>query len=371
MKILVSGAGIAGLACAHGLGARGHAVTVVEHAPRLRLAGTPVDIRGDALAAADRMGLLGRIRERRLRMSELSRFVDADGAPVARVPVARTGDSPDDVELLRGDLVRLLADALPDTAAVRFDDSVEALADDGDGVDARFRSGGSDRYDLVVGADGQHSQVRGLVFGPESGYLRHLGVYIALADLPGAAPSDEVNLVHNVPGMMAGVFRYGDRTVAVLQFRSGPLDYDHRDLEAQKRILAEAFAGQRSWRIPELVEAALADPALFFDSAGQIRMPGWHRGRVVLVGDAGYAPAFLSGRGASLALTGAQFLAEELERCGGDPTAAFERYTDRQRPYVKRAQDRVHASRDRLVPATWADIAARNDALRAAETAAR
>ncbi|MDT0444872.1 FAD-dependent monooxygenase [Streptomyces johnsoniae] len=383
MNILVSGAGIAGLACALELGTRGHDVTVVEYARHLRLTGTPIDIRGDAIETADRMGLLTKIQKQRVRMSELTQFVDSGGEPVARIPMAEISDSDDDIELLREDLVRILAEALPDSAAIRFGDSIETLTDDDgvnggaddDGVDVRFASGRTGRYDLVLGADGQHSAVRRLVFGPEEDYLRHLGVYFALADHPGEAQSEGANSIYNnsiynVPGRMAGIFRYNGKAVAVFQFRSEPIDYDHHDLDAQKQILIDAFAGYRSWRIPELLDAARADPGFFFTSASQIHLPSWHRGRVALVGDAGYCPAFLSGRGTSLALTGARFLAEELERCGDDHTAAFARYEARQRPYVTFAQDRVYSGRDRILPATWAAIAARNKALRAPGTGA-
>jgi 2-polyprenyl-6-methoxyphenol hydroxylase-like FAD-dependent oxidoreductase len=371
VKILVSGAGVAGLACALELGARGHDVTVVEYAGHLRLKGTPIDIRGDAIEAADRMGLLAKIREHRIRMSELMQFVDSDGEPVARIPMAEVSDSDDDIEIVREDLVRILADALPDTATIRFSDSIESLADDGDGVDVAFRSGRAARYDLVVGADGQHSAVRRLVFGPERDYLRHLGVYIALADLPDEARPDRVSSMYNFPARMAGIARFKDKALATFTFRSEPLDHDHHDLDAQKKILIGAFADHPLWKIPQLLDAARADPEFFFDSASQIHMPSWHRGRVALVGDAGYCAAFLSGRGTSLALTGAHFLAEELERCGTDHAAAFERYEARQRPYVTFAQKRVGQGRDRLIPPTWEAIDARNERLRAASTPAR
>jgi 2-polyprenyl-6-methoxyphenol hydroxylase-like FAD-dependent oxidoreductase len=368
VNILVSGAGIAGLACARELATRGHDVTLVEYARHLRLSGTPIDIRGDAIEAVDGMGLLAKIRRQRVRMSELTHFVDSGGEPVARMPLAAISESADDIELLREDLVRILADAVPDTVVTRFGDSIEALTGDVEGVDVRFGSGRTGRYDLVVGADGQHSAVRGLVFGPEEHYLRHLGVYFALADLPDGARTDGTNSIHNVPGRMAGVFRYGGKAVAVFEFRSEPIEYDHHDLDAQKKILIDAFAGYRSWRIPELLDAARADPGFFFTSAGQIHLPSWHRGRVVLVGDAGYCAAFLSGRGTSLALTGARFLAEELERCGNH-TAAFARYEARQRPYVTFAQGCVDSGRDRMLPVTWAAIAARNKALVTGENA--
>jgi 2-polyprenyl-6-methoxyphenol hydroxylase-like FAD-dependent oxidoreductase len=369
VNILISGAGIAGLAGARQLGTRGHDVTVVEYARRLRVTGTPIDIRGDAIETVDRMGLLTEIQKHRVSMSELTQFVDSRGRPVAPMPLAEISDSDDDIELLREDLVRILADALPDTAAIRFGDSIETLTDDGAGVDVRFASGRTGRYDLVLGADGEHSAVRRLVFGPEEDYLRHLGVYFALADHPGEAQSRSANLIYNVPGRMAGIFRYDGKAVAVFQFRSKRIDYDRRDLDAQKKILIDAFAGYRSWRIPELLDAVRADPAFYFTSASQIHLPSWHRGRVVLVGDAGYSPAFLSGRGTSLALTGARFLAEELERCGNDHAAAFAGYEARLRPYVTFAQNRVGGGRDRMLPLTWAAIDARNNALRAGENA--
>jgi 2-polyprenyl-6-methoxyphenol hydroxylase-like FAD-dependent oxidoreductase len=370
MKILVSGAGVAGLACALDLGTRGHDVTVVEYAGRLRVTGTPIDVRGDAIEIVDRMGLLTRIREQRVRMSEVNQFVDAHGEPVARIPMAEVSDSDDDIEIVREDLMRILADALPDTATIRFGDSIEALTDDGDGVDVEFRSGRTERYDLLLGADGQHSAVRGLVFGPEQDYLRHLGVYIALADLPGEAGSDGVTL-HNVPGRMVGIARFTGKALATFTFRSERLDYDHRNLDAQKKILTDAFAGHTSWKIPQLLDAARADPEFFFDSASQIHMPSWHRGRVALVGDAGYCASFLSGRGTSLALTGAWFLAEELEQRGTDHAAAFERYEARQRPYVTAAQARVDQGRERQIPPTWEAIEARNERLRTPSTPAR
>jgi 2-polyprenyl-6-methoxyphenol hydroxylase-like FAD-dependent oxidoreductase len=361
MDVLVSGAGVAGLACALELGTRGDDVTVVEFARSLRLAGTPIDIRGAAIEAVDRMGLLATIRAHRVRMSEQTEFVDGAGEPVARIPLADISDTGDDIELLREDLMRTLADALPDRVAIRFGDSVETVTEDGD---VRFASGCSGRYDLVIGADGQHSAVRRLVFGPDENFLRSLGVYFALADHPGEAHGESANSIYNVPGRMAGLFRYRGKAAAVFEFLSDPIAYDHRDLDSQKRILIGAFAGHRSWRIPELLDAARVDPSFYFTSASQIHLPAWHRGRVVLVGDAGYCAAFLSGRGTSLALTGAHFLAEELHRCGNDDTAAFLGYEARQRPYVTAAQARAHSGRERMLPATWAAIAARNEALR-------
>ncbi|MCS7475240.1 FAD-dependent monooxygenase [Umezawaea endophytica] len=365
MNILVSGAGMAGLAVAVDLASRGHGVTVVERASHFRVNGSPIDIRGDAIQVAAEMGLLEGIRERRVRMTELTQFVDGDGTPVARLPLREIGDSDDDVEIAREDLANVLVDALPPDVVIRFRDSVESLVDDGAGVDVRFESGDTARFDLVVGADGQHSTVRRLVFGPESDYARHLGLYISLVDLPGEVGSDRLNPMYNYPGHLAGIARYQDRALGILMFRSEPIAYDYRDLDAQKKILVDAFADHRAWKVPDLVDAVHDDPELYFDSVSQIHLPTWHRGRVVLIGDAAHCATGLSGRGTSLAFTGAHFLAEELERAAGDHTAAFERYAARQRPYVEFAQNSVGDGADLVVPSTWEAIAARDERLRA------
>jgi 2-polyprenyl-6-methoxyphenol hydroxylase-like FAD-dependent oxidoreductase len=366
MNILVSGAGMAGLAAALDLTAHGHRVTVVERASHFRVNGSPIDLRGDAVGIAERMGLLHRIREQRVRTTELSGFVDADGELIAMLPLGEIGDSDDDVEIAREDLAGILVDALPPDVVIRFLDSVEELTDDGDGVDVHFASGHAERFDVVVGADGQHSAVRRLVFGPERDHSRHLGLYVALTDLPDEGGSERLNPMFNFPGHLAGIARYKDKALGVFMFRSDPIDYDHHDLDAQKKILLDAFAGTSAWRVPELLDAVRADPEFYFDSVAQIHLPTWHRGRVVLVGDAAHCATSLSGRGTSLAFTGAYFLAEELRRANGDHGVAFERYEARQRPYAEFAQNSVGDGAELVVPATPEAVAARNDRLRAA-----
>ncbi len=365
MDVLISGAGVAGLSAAVNLGARGHRVTLVERSGHFRVNGSPIDVRGDAIVVTAKMGLLDQIRAESVRMTAHGVFVDADGAVLAPLPVAEIQDSHDDIEIAREDLARILVDALPQDATVVFHESVEAIADDGAAVDVRFASGRTGRYDLLIGADGLHSAVRRLTFGPERDFARHLGVYCAIAALPDTVDPGQINPTYNYPGRMASVMRYKDTALAVFLFRSKQVDYDHHDLAAQKRILAGAFTGHTEWLLPQLLEAANADPDLYFDSASQIHLPSWHRGRVVLVGDAAHAASGLSGRGTSLALTGTWFLTEELERAGSDLELAFVRYEKRQRPYAEAGQASVGAGADLVVPATQAEIDARNDRIRA------
>ncbi|MFC3998948.1 FAD-dependent monooxygenase [Nocardiopsis sediminis] len=369
MKILVSGAGAAGLCAGIDLARAGHEVEIVERSDHLRVNGSPIDVRGDALETARQMGILDAVHERRITMTEETKFVDRSGATVASLVMQEINESTDDIELPREDLMIILRQALPEEVDLRFEESIATLADDGDRVAVTFASGREAAYDIVVGADGVHSGVRRLVFGPEKEFTKPLGVYVAIADAPGQATpgGTRVTEILNLPGRFAGVARYRDKALAIFEFRSDPIDHDYRDLAAQKRILAEAFAGIEDWKVPELIETAQQDPELYFDAIAQIHMPAWHRGRVVLIGDAAHCATSMAGRGTSLALLGAWTLAEELGRHGDDIEAAFSAYEERRRPHAAAAQEFAHGGADLVVPATWEAIEARNTRLRAAQ----
>lgn len=360
MRILISGAGIAGLSTAINLGATGHDVTLVERAHHLRVNGSPIDIRGDAIGVADTMGVLGQIRELRIDMSERVQFVDRHGAVVAEPPLGEINDSTDDLEIPREDLTTILYNHLGPSAELRFGESIAELDGDDRGVDVRFTSGERNRYDLVVGADGMHSAARRLTFGSEQQFLDHLGFYVALAALPDHTPAGRINPMYNYPGHLAGIATYNAKALAVFMFRSSWIDYDYHDLAAQKRILAEAFAGHTEWKVPQLIDAAQRDPELYFDSVSQIHMPTWHRGRVVLVGDAAHCSSNLSGRGTSLALTGAWFLGQALRDDPADPGPALAQYEHDQRPHATRSLATAAPGGDLLIPATQEHIDARN-----------
>lgn len=360
MRILVSGAGMAGLAAGVNLGAGGHDVTIVERAQHLRVNGSPIDIRGASLGVAQQMGVLDAIRARRVDMTERTCFIDAGGNRVADLPVADINDSAEDTEIPREDLAHVLRSTLGSSVALIFGESVAELHDDGCGVDVQFGSGQWARYDLVVGADGLHSATRRLVFGPERQYLRHLGFYTALASLPDYHVAGGPNPIYNFPGHMAGIVAYRDVALAVLTFRSSWINYDYHDLDAQKRILTDHFGEHGQWQVPALLEAACRDPELYFDSMSQIHMPAWHRGRVVLVGDAAHCASPLSGRGTSLAITGTWLLTKALTENADNLDAAFAQYERDQRPHVTHAQSTVGAGGDLLVPETQEAIDARN-----------
>jgi 2-polyprenyl-6-methoxyphenol hydroxylase-like FAD-dependent oxidoreductase len=368
-KVLISGASIAGPMLAWWLDRYGFDVTVVERADAVRSGGYPIDIRGTAIDAVARMGLLPQLQAAHVDTRKLT-FVDAEGAPIGVIaPEALAGRG---IELPRGALTSLLY-ALTQDGAIRyrFSDSIDALEDDGDGVDVRFKSGDHGRFDVVVGADGLHSNTRALVFGPEESFSRYLGRCFNLFSLPNYAGFSHESIIYAEPGRMAGVYAVGDSDTmyGILTFSADEAPFfSHRDIDEQRKRTAEKFAGS-GWEAPRLVEAMRHDDDLFFDTVSQIHMPRWSSGRVVLVGDAAHAPSFLSGQGTSLALVGAYVLAGELAT-HPDPSVAFGSYERTARPFMEANQALASSGGSILLPRSQEELDLRNRALTAGESSA-
>ncbi|GIH10867.1 FAD-dependent oxidoreductase [Rhizocola hellebori] len=334
-RILIAGGSIAGLTLAHWLARYGFRPTVVERAPRLRVGGNGVDLRDHAVDVAERMGIMPQVRAAAADVQGMN-FVDADNRTIARLDIQEPGA----VEIMRGDLVGLLYGATQSGVDYLFGDAIRHLEQDDDGVTVAFEHAATARFDLVVGADGMHSTVRRLAFGPHSRYVRHRGHYFAFADTDAALGQDRWMTMYNVPGKMAGIYRSGNHSQAkaYFLFRSEVLSYDHRDVEQHKRLVRDVFAGENSWRVKDLLAAALADPDFYFDALSQVQMDSWSTGRVALVGDAAWCASPASGAGAELAIVGAYRLAGELTAAGGDHRLAFPRYRDSHRELVAKKQ---------------------------------
>jgi 2-polyprenyl-6-methoxyphenol hydroxylase-like FAD-dependent oxidoreductase len=334
MRILVSGASIAGPALAYWLRRYGITPTVVERAPGLRSGGQALDVRGAALTVVERMDLLEKVRAARTRMAGMS-FVDNAGTELMRSTevVGSSGrlDS-EDVEMLREDLTGLLAECTTDVEYV-FGDSITALHQDEDGVDVTFEHGEPRRFDLVVGADGLHSTVRRLTFGSEPGAQRYLGSYIAVFTTDNMLGLDDWQVWLREESAGAIVYTARDNTElrVILGFTSEPVDYDYHDIDAQRALVADRAAGL-GWEVPRLLKAMRDAEDFYFDAMAQVTMDTWSDRRVTLVGDAGYCASPMSGQGTSLALVGAYVLAEEIAR---DADGAFARYETRMRPFVE------------------------------------
>ncbi|WP_157254740.1 FAD-dependent monooxygenase [Nonomuraea typhae] len=319
MNVLVSGASIGGTVLAYWLRRRGIRVTLVERAPGPRGGGQAIDVRGAALTVAQRMGILEEIRSLRTEMRGMS-VMDGDGNEVMRSEESTYSggrlDSPD-VEIMRDDLTRILLDSV-EGAEILWGDSIASLDDDGSAVHVRFEKNAPRSFDFVVGADGLHSNTRGLVFGEEARFIEHLGTYVGFFRTENFLGLDQWQVWHRDGAAGFGIYpaRGNDEIVVNLGFESGPIAYDYRDAEQQKRILAGACAHLR-WIAPKLLEALAAAGDLYFDSMSQIHLPEWSKGRVALVGDAAYCASPKSGQGTSLAMVGAYVLAEELATTGG------------------------------------------------------
>ena len=204
-----------------------------------------------------------------------------------------------------------------------------------------------------MGADGLHSVVRALAFGPESACVRPLGCYTAWFTAPADPDLDGWYLMHNAPGGRVASLRPGRlpaETKAGLSFRSAPLPDRRRDPDEQRDLLADRFAGV-GWKVPGLLAAMRTAPDFTFDAMGQVHLDRWSRGRVVLLGDAGYCPTPLTGLGTSLALVGAYVLAGELAVAGGEHEPGVRPATSAVlRPYVTQGQQLPPGGRARLRP---------------------
>ncbi|MGW6460012.1 FAD-dependent monooxygenase [Streptomyces sp. NPDC055078] len=363
--VLISGASIAGPALAFWLNRCGYAVTVVEKAGTLRSGGYPIDLRGTALDVVRRMGILPRLQDAHIDLRRLT-FLDPDGGEVASLhPHNVTGGvAGRDLEVRRGDLTDALHAAVRDDVEFLFNDSIDTLDQSGDGVDVTFRGGGRRTYDLVFGADGLHSHTREMLFGPEEQFHRYLGYCFAVFTMPNTFGLSHETVMWNAPGRAAALYAVGDKDEvhAFLNFaQPGPPFGAFPDPGAQRDLVASVFA-DAGWEVPGMLAALRDVDDLFFDAVGQIRMPRWSDGRVALVGDAAWAPSFLTGQGTSLALVGAYMLAASL--AGRDHTEGFAAYERGTRGFVTVNQGLIAEGGATLFPTTARALEQRNNRLR-------
>jgi len=364
--VLISGVGIAGPTLAFWLRRAGFEPTLIESAPTLRTNGYVVDFWGLGYDIAEMMGLAGKINSIGYHMREM-RIVDDRGQRIAslgtRVFTELTGGRY--VTLGRSDLSRLLFEQVRDTTETIFGDEIVSLQERYDGVDAEFRNAKARRFDLVVGADGLHSKVRRLVFGPEDHFETYLGYYVAAFEVRGYERRDEgVYVVYNQPGRMLGRFALRqDRTLFLFVFaRDRPVSTS--DAAAPKAMLREQF-GTGTWECSRILEELDRSNNLYFDRVSQIKMEHWSRGRIALVGDAAFCVSLMAGQGSALAMTAAYVMAGELFRAAGRYEKAFHDYEALLRAYIGSKQRGAERFSSAFAPLTRWGLFLRNQVIRA------
>jgi 2-polyprenyl-6-methoxyphenol hydroxylase-like FAD-dependent oxidoreductase len=363
-SVLISGAGIAGPALAFWLKAAGYEPTIVERAPALRTGGYVIDFWGIGYDLAERMGLIAEINRIGYHVREV-RIVNDAGHRVAGFGTAVFSELTAGrfVTLPRSTLSRLLFGKLRDSVETIFGDEIVALEQETDCVRVVLEHAGERRFDLLIGADGLHSPVRKLAFGPQSGFEKRLGYAVAAFEAPGYRPRDEdVYLMYGEPGRMLGRFTLHDnRTLFLFIFAASAFP---DTLEAQKALLRDLY-GRGGWECRKVLGELDATDELYFDSVSQIKMQNWSRGRVALVGDAAFCVSLLAGQGSALAMIAAYMLAGELSASQGRYQQAFASYEARLRSYIDAKQRGAERFAGAFAPRTRVGLNFRNLVIKA------
>lgn len=352
-QVLISGAGIAGLTAAYWLVRQGWKVVVLEKADALRKGEFVIDFAGTGWDVAVKMGLGRALKERQTLIRNLC-FQDGHGVTKAQVKmqdfVETMGVDGKHSSLNRRDLQELLYELVQGEVEVRYSTSIQSLSETDTGVEVVLEGGLKEHYDLVVGADGLHSNVRGLVFGEESQFAKYLGYHVSAFRVSGVANNTPGAMgLSRLPGKQAGILDLGDGdSLALFVYAKESDAYVPR--EQRKQVLTKTF-GDMGGIIPSILEGIDDNAPLYMDTATQIEMPTWHSRRVVLIGDAAYCLTLVSGQGASMAMGGAYALATALESNESIEQALAE-YEARLRPFVEELQSKSRKFAGNFIPSS-------------------
>jgi 2-polyprenyl-6-methoxyphenol hydroxylase-like FAD-dependent oxidoreductase len=334
-RVLISGASVAGPALAFWLSRYGFEATIVERAPGIRPGGYAVDFRGAGMKVLHRMGLVEAVKQHETRTASIT-MVNEKNEIVATLP---DGFTSGELEILRGDLAQLLYDATCNGAEYIFDDSIQSISEEENEARVSFVSGRTDSFDIVVGADGLHSNVRAIAFGSEAQFVKNMGYHIAIYTVPDFMNLGDAGRYYVELGRRVGCFGTPNDGMAKASFHfaTDKPDYDRRDVASQKKLLLETFSGMK-WVTQQMLEMMDGAPDFYFDSLSQVKMDQWSKGRVVLLGDAASCASPMSGMGTSIAFVGAYLLAGELKDSDGNYAKAFSNYEATMRGFVIEAQ---------------------------------
>jgi len=351
LRVLISGGGIAGPALALWLSKLDYDITIVEWFHGLRDAGQQIDLRGQGVQAMKKMGIEQAVRAKVVDEQGMQ-FVNADGVRQAFISPNKTGkgrqSATSEFEIMRGDLCRILYDRTKASVKYVFGTSITSFEQRAADVAVQFSDGTHATFDVVVGADGQNSRTRRMLLGPDApDALRAVGLYTSWFTIAQQPGDTNVASIYHAAGRRVLITRRDNpRTMQAYLFTMADGAAMEAALKAgvpeQKDVLAATFRGA-GWQAPRIVEGMRAATDFYAQAVGQVRIPAWSRGRVVLLGDAAYCPSPISGLGTSAALVGAYVLAGEMARHRADASdeglfAALKAYESRLRPYIDEAQ---------------------------------
>lgn len=363
LRVAINGAGVAGPTLAWWLRKSGHEVLLVEESPQPRRGGYVIDFWGVGYDIAEKMGLLPRIRKLGYQVKEVC-FVDGAGHRNGGFSADVFGRMTNErfTSLRRSDLAATIYAALDGNVETIFGDSVREIRHEPDCVRLGFEHAAAREVDLVIGADGLHSRVRELAFGPEASFEVALGYQVAAFEADGYRPRNDLAYVsHAAPGRQVSRFSMrDDKTLFLFVFRNEYLaGHEPGNDQERKAVLAEAYAGV-GWECPRILAAMETAPEIYFDRVSQIRMEQWTKRRTALIGDAAACVSLLAGEGTGLAMAAAYVLAGELRYCGGDYVAAFTRYQLRMMQFLQKKQASAAKFASSFAPKSAIGIGFRN-----------
>jgi 2-polyprenyl-6-methoxyphenol hydroxylase-like FAD-dependent oxidoreductase len=365
-NILISGAGIAGVSLAFWLKKFGFNPTIIEISPELREGGYAIDFMGAGYDVAEKMGILHALEKVDMNISKLL-FVDENNKEKGSMNYEKIKRLMNNraLTLLRSDLAKVIYNSLDKDIEIIFGDTIHKIEQDDEKVVVTFRSGMTRSFDLLVGADGLHSNVRNLIFGNEAEYEKYYGYYTSSFTIENFSYEGRAFSMYNVPHKQVAIYSYTENKTGAFFVFSSPqkLLYEHHDIEKQKQILKTEFMNI-GWKCSELLSKIDSTTDFYFDSISQIKMENWSKGRVTLVGDAGYCPSLLSGKGSTLAIVGAYVLAGELKQANGSYQTAFENYENIFKPFIIKKQKAAQAFAKSFIPKSNFGIKVRNVAFK-------
>lgn len=361
-NILISGAGIAGTALTFWLKKFGFNPTIIEIAPKLREGGYAIDFMGAGYDVAVKMGIANELKKVDIDFSNL-KLVDHNDQEKGRMNYQKIKKLMNGraMTLLRSDLAKTVYASLGKDIEVIFSDTIETIKQNDKEVTVSFKNGNSRNFDLVIGADGLHSNVRKLIFGDENKFEKYLGYFTSSYTINNFSIGNNAFSMYNFPYKQVAIYsNKKNQTTTFFIFTSAKkTTYLHHDIENQKQILRHEFENG-GWKCPQLLSALDSTTDFYFDSVSQIKMDKWSNGRVALVGDAGYCPSLLSGKGSTLAMVGAYILAGELKEANGNYQQAFEQYEKLFKPFMAKKQKSAQSFARSFIPKSYFGIWLRN-----------